>query len=47
MATQRNPLSLTVSLEKVGENRFKVTVPAGAPFDITLSLSITNGNITR
>ena len=39
------PLSLTVSLEKVGEDRFKVTVPAGAPFDITLSLSVTNGNI--
>ena len=41
-----SPLTLTVSLEKVGENRFKVTVPAGAPFDITLSLSVTNGNIT-
>ena len=41
-----DPLPLTVRLEKVGENRFKVTVPAGAPFDITLSLSVTNGNIT-
>ena len=40
-----SPLTLTVSLEKVGENRFKVTVPTGAPFDITLSLSVTNGNI--
>ena len=40
-----DPLSLTVRLEKVGENRFKVIVPAGAPFNITLSLSVTNGNI--
>ena len=40
-----DPLSLTVRLEKVGKNRFKITVPSGAPFDITLSLSVTNGNI--
>ena len=40
-----DPLSLTVRLEKVSGNRFKVIVPTGAPFDITLSLSVTNGNI--
>ena len=41
-----NPISLTISLEKVGETQFKVTVPAGAPFDIDLSLTVANGSIT-
>ena len=41
-----NPIPLTISLEKVGETQFKVTVPAGAPFDIDLSLTVTNGSIT-
>ena len=40
-----DPLPLTVRLEKVDENRFKITVPAGAPFNIDLTLSVTNGNI--
>ena len=30
-----DPLPLTISLEKVGDNQFKATVPAGAPFTIT------------
>ena len=39
-------LSLTVSLEKVGEGQFKATAPTGAPFDIVLPLSINNGSIS-
>ncbi len=41
-----NPLPLTVSLEKVGEGQFKATVPAGAPFDIVLPLTVADGTIT-
>ena len=41
-----NPLPLTVSLEKVGEGQFKATVPAGAPFDIALPLTVVDGTIT-
>ena len=40
-----NPLPLTVSLEKVGDNQFKAVAPTGAPFDIVLPLSIANGTI--
>ena len=40
-----NPLPLNVSLEKVGVNQFKATVPAGAPFAIVLPLRIANGVI--
>ena len=39
------PLPLTVSLEKVGEDGFKATAPTGAPFDIVLPLSVGNGTI--
>ena len=39
-------LSLTVSLEKAGEGQFKAVAPTGAPFDIVLPLSITNGSIS-
>ena len=38
-----NPLPLTVSLEKVGDNQFKAVAPTGAPFNIVLPLSIANG----
>ena len=41
-----NPLPLTVSLEKVGEGQFKAIVPAGAPFDIVLPLTVVHGTIT-
>ena len=40
-----DPLPLTVSLEKVGTNQFKATAPAGAPFPMTLSLTVANGSI--
>ena len=40
---QRNavdPLVLSVSLEKIGGNQFKAVAPAGAPFTLEISLSI-------
>ena len=40
-----NPMVLTVSLEKVGDNEFKATAPAGAPFTMTLPVSVANGSI--
>ena len=40
-----DPLPLTVSLEKVDADQFKAVAPTGAPFDIVLPLSITNGSI--
>ena len=41
-----DPLPLTISLEKVGGNQFKATVPAGAPFAIVLPLRVANGAIS-
>ena len=38
-------LSITVSLEKVGGNQFKATTPTGAPFNIVLPITATNGSI--
>ena len=38
-------LSVTVSLEKVGENQFKATTATGAPFNIELPITVTNGSI--
>ena len=43
-----NPLSITVSLEKVDASdveQFKAVVPIGAPFDIVIPISATNGSI--
>ena len=40
-----DPMPLTVSLEKVADGQFKATAPTGAPFDIVLSLNVTNGTI--
>ena len=40
-----NPLPLTVSLVKVADGQFKAVVPAGAPFDMVLHLTVTNGSI--
>ena len=40
-----DPMDLAVSLERVGNNGFKATVPAGAPFPITLPVSVANGSI--
>ena len=41
-----NPILLTVSLEKVGDNQFKAVAPTGAPFAIVLPVSATNGSIS-
>ena len=38
-------LSVTVSLERAGENQFQATVPTGAPFNIVLPFSVTNGSV--
>ena len=41
-----DPLPLTISLEKVGVNQFKATVPAGSPFTIVLPFRVVNGAIS-
>ena len=38
-------LSITVSLEKIGGNQFKAMTTTGAPFNIILPITVTNGNI--
>ena len=38
-------LSIAVSLAKVGETQFKATAPTGAPFNIVLPITVTNGSI--
>ena len=38
------PFSFEVSLEKVGTNQFKAVLPVGAPFDISLPITVTNGS---
>ena len=38
-------LSIVVSLEQIEENQFKATAPTGAPFNIVLPFSITNGTV--
>ena len=40
------PLPLTISLKKVAEGQFKAVAPTGAPFNIVLPLSVTNGSIS-
>ena len=42
-----DPLPLWVTLEKVGDDQFKVVVPAGAPFPITLPVTIQNGRLAN
>ena len=41
-----DPLPISVSLEEVGEGQFKAVVPTGAPFNVVLPLSVTNGTIS-
>ena len=41
-----DPMQLTVSLEKGDAGQFKAVAPTGAPFDLVLSLAITNGSIS-
>ena len=36
----------TVSLKKVEDGQFKAVAPTGAPFDIVLPISVTNGSIS-
>ena len=38
-------IPLSVSLEAVGDDQFKAVAPIGAPFEIVLSISVTNGTI--
>ena len=40
-----DPLLLSVNLELVGQSQFKAVAPEGAPFDIVLPVSVTNGSI--
>ncbi len=40
-----DPLPMGVSLLKVGENQIKALVTTGAPFDISLPISVENGSI--
>ena len=42
-----DPLPLTVSLEQVGADQIKAVAPTGAPFDIVLPISVTNGSISN
>ena len=40
-----DPLPIVISLESTGDGRYRVTAHAGAPFDITVPLTVTNGVI--
>ena len=41
-----DPLPITITLEKSEDGQFKAIVPIGAPFDIVLPISATNGSIS-
>ena len=41
-----DPIPITVSLKKVAEGEFKVTVPIGTPVEIEVPLTATNGDIS-
>ncbi len=41
-----DPMPITISLEKVGEDQFKAVAPTGAPFSINVPISTTNGSIS-
>ena len=40
-----DPLPLSVDLERAGQSGFRAVAPVGAPFDIVLPVSVTNGSI--
>ena len=40
-------ISLIVALQKVGTSQFKAVVPTGAPFTLTLPITIANGRVTN
>ena len=41
-----DPLPLAVSLEQVGADQVKAVAPTGAPFEIVLPISVTNGRLS-
>ena len=41
-----NPFPLPISLEKVADGQLRAVAPSGAPFEIVLPLTVTNGSIT-
>ena len=41
-----DPVPLTISVKKVADGQFKVVVPTGAPFEIVLPLTVTNGSLS-
>ena len=41
-----DPLPLTLSLEQVGADQVKAVAPIGAPFEIVLPISVTNGRLS-
>ena len=41
-----DPLPLTISLEQVGADQVKAVAPTGAPFEIVLPISVTNGSLS-
>ena len=40
-----DPIPLTVTLVKVGSERFKMKIPSGAPFEVSTTVSVSNGSI--
>ncbi len=40
-----DPMPISVSLEKIEDGQFKAVVPIGAPFDIVVPISASNGSI--
>ena len=40
-----DPMLITVTLEKVGTDQFRVVVPTGAPSDVVVPISATNGTL--
>ena len=40
-----DPLSISISLEKVGTDQFKAVVPTGTPFEMVLPIRIRNGSV--
>ncbi|MCG9127789.1 leucine-rich repeat domain-containing protein [Candidatus Poribacteria bacterium] len=45
-SNQIDPFPIKVVLEKVNDSEIKAVVPTGAPFDITLTVNVSNGSIT-
>ena len=41
-----SPMPINISLKKVADRQFKAVVPTGAPFDIVLPVSVTNGSMS-